>query len=197
MDIILMRHGETEDNLASVFSRDDTPLTEAGVKQVRENAALLKGMEIDEVLVSPLLRAVETYDIVREYVDAPFRIYDGIREIESGIIKGLTFEEASEAYPEEISAWLKDMYQYRLEGGESYLDVYERARDVVEELKATNTKKLLITHSGFINIALAYALGDIKYSSTFKIDYGSITGITFGSPNRIIYANNFVRESAK
>ena len=34
MDIILLRHGETLDNISKVFGRDDTVLSEAGKKEV-------------------------------------------------------------------------------------------------------------------------------------------------------------------
>ena len=64
MDIIMIRHGETEDNVSKVFSRDDTKLSEIGKEQIKRTRELLKDFKFDKVYYSPLERTKETLGIL-------------------------------------------------------------------------------------------------------------------------------------
>lgn len=55
IELLFIRHGATEGNLRRRYiGRTDEPLCEAGIAQVK--ALQKRGLSVDEVFVSPLLR---------------------------------------------------------------------------------------------------------------------------------------------
>lgn len=70
MQVLIMRHGEAALDAASDSVR---PLTACGRDESRQMAAWLntKSVDIDRVLVSPYLRAVQTLETVREVLPLP------------------------------------------------------------------------------------------------------------------------------
>jgi len=78
-----------------------------------------------------------------------------------------------------LNVWMKDFVNVRIPGGESFMDLYERVIDFIDELSRKNYKKIaVITHGGVIRCFLAYA-GKIKLKDAFTIyvEYGSVTRI--------------------
>ena len=92
----MIRHGESEDNIQRIFSRDDTSLTEKGIMQIKDTKELLKKFSYNKVYYSPLRRTVETLENLELEGTEDLRI----REINFGIFTGKTFEEISRIYPD-------------------------------------------------------------------------------------------------
>ncbi|MBR1752384.1 MAG: histidine phosphatase family protein [Ruminococcus sp.] len=62
--IYIIRHGKTELNKNNVLQgRSDHPLNDEGIKQAQRAAELFKGISLDYVYSSPLIRAVQTAKI--------------------------------------------------------------------------------------------------------------------------------------
>ncbi len=57
MTILLVRHGETDDNVARVLQRPEVPLNERGVRQAEQLGRRLAGHGFVRILCSDLLRA--------------------------------------------------------------------------------------------------------------------------------------------
>jgi broad specificity phosphatase PhoE len=53
MDIIFIRHGETEDNLKRVLSKDDVLLTKRGEEQIKKITPFVEELENENVYISP------------------------------------------------------------------------------------------------------------------------------------------------
>ena len=69
MKLILMRHGEANDNVEQIFSSDNLScslLTKYGAQQVRQTAKKLG--KIDKVYYSPIFRTVQTASLIRGYL---------------------------------------------------------------------------------------------------------------------------------
>ena len=64
MDIILIRHGQTEDNVGRIFSTKDTILTDEGKEQIKKTKTFIDTISFDKVYVSPLHRAIQTMEIL-------------------------------------------------------------------------------------------------------------------------------------
>ena len=63
IDIFFIRHGATEGNLRRRYiGRTDEPLCEAGIAQVK--ALQKRGLSVDRLFVSPMLRTRQTADIL-------------------------------------------------------------------------------------------------------------------------------------
>lgn len=68
-NIKVVRHGETEDNVASEFRTNDTPLTDKGIAQARtagQNIMKATGGQVPKIVTSDLPRAVHTSDVIRQ-----------------------------------------------------------------------------------------------------------------------------------
>ncbi|WP_415875240.1 histidine phosphatase family protein [Clostridium sp.] len=174
MDIIMVRHGESEDNVKKVYSSISTPLTEKGKAKILQIKKLLEKYNYEEIYYSPYKRAVDTI----HYLDLEGKEDNRIREIDFGIFEGKTFEEISKIYPEETKLWIEDIYNYRIPKGESLLDVYNRVSEFLEELCKMNKSVLLVTHDSVIRLALCWVFDEPLYFYRFKVDNVSITTIT-------------------
>ena len=93
--IILIRHGQTDWNLAHKFQGgSDIPLNDTGRAQVAEAIDSLKALEaegvhVDGVVSSPLIRAVESGQIIARGLDVPFMgTYEGLQERSFGDLEG-------------------------------------------------------------------------------------------------------------
>ena len=49
MDIIMLRHGQTQDNTSKTYSRDDTKLTSLGIEQIKSMKKHIEGLEFSSV----------------------------------------------------------------------------------------------------------------------------------------------------
>ncbi|MBE6043097.1 MAG: histidine phosphatase family protein [Clostridium thermopalmarium] len=174
MDIIMIRHGESEDNVRKVYSRISTPLTEKGKAEILQTKKLLERYDYEEVYYSPYKRTVDTL----HYLGLEGKEDNRIREIEFGIFEGKNFEEILKIYSEEAKLWIEDIYNYRIPKGESLLDVYNRVSEFLEELCKMNKSALLVTHDSVIRLALCWVFDEPLYFYKFKVDNGSITVIT-------------------
>jgi serine/threonine-protein phosphatase PGAM5 len=72
MKIILVRHGECEDNVKLSEDRD-SKLTQRGRKQVEHLANRLKDYKISEIYTSNLIRAKETSEIISKKIKVPIK----------------------------------------------------------------------------------------------------------------------------
>ena len=99
MELVLVRHGQPEwvrDGLNVV----DPPLTELGRRQASALAQAMTGEALDEVLVSPLLRARQTAAPVLEALGRTEDIDMWLEEIRDPKWHGTPAERAAEAYRE-------------------------------------------------------------------------------------------------
>ena len=67
MEFFLLRHGQTVGNVSGIAGLDP-PLTETGIEQVRRAAPRLLQEGITHLYGSPLYRALQTLEIIREFL---------------------------------------------------------------------------------------------------------------------------------
>lgn len=112
-----------------------------------------------QVLSSMMRRSVQTaeYFPEDEYEVKQIRALD---ELGSGKFDGMTYKQIQDQYPEEFATRLADKLTYRYPGmgGESYLDVINRLKPVINEMERSTNHMLLITHRVVSRILLAYFL---------------------------------------
>lgn len=182
MDIILIRHGESEDNVLKVFSRDETKLTEKGIEQIKNTKKRLEEYKFSKVFYSPLARTIETH----KYLELNGIEECRIQELNFGIFTGKTFKEYTEEYPEESQAWLDDVFNYDIPDGESLVSVYNRLKTFLDELVKKDEDTVLVTHDGIIKLACCWVFDNPNYFFKFKADNGSITVITVNEGDKYI-----------
>lgn len=186
MDVIFVRHGETEENKSGVYGSPDTSLSEVGREQICKTKKIVGNIAFDKVYISPLKRTIETSKLLglRGILEPR------IKEINFGIFEGKTYEEIKKDYPEETNAWTNDYINHRIPDGESLMDLYERTSNFLEGLVADDKDVLVITHEGVIKCALCWVFDNIEHFYRFKVDNGSITTITINDGYRYIKHHN-------
>lgn len=169
MDIILIRHGQTEDNVKRIFSTKDTVLTEEGKEQIKRTKSFIDSLSFDRVYVSPYSRATETMEILG--LDG--QVEERIREVDFGAFEGLTYEEILKNFPEEAKKWHEDFINFVVPEGESIKMAYERVTSFLEEISKKEEDVVLVCHDGVIKIALSWVFDSVDYFFKFKVDNGS------------------------
>lgn len=157
MKIYLIRHGRQNSKLYNV----DVPLANEGREQARLLGQRLVKYDIDAVYSSDLIRAIETADIVNEYIKKP-RVIDGrLREANYGGFTGLSDEQLKDSYKDFLkrraTMTVDEPYP---DGGENCQMVYERAFKVLSEIIEIDYKNVcIVTHGGTIRALLTGIIG--------------------------------------
>jgi len=121
--VYLLRHGETEWNLAGRSQGGfDSPLTACGREQARamgdQLAGLLTNTAAFRLVSSPLGRAVATATIVAERLGLPFTRDARLCEISLGSWDGLSRAEIAERFPTAIQGATSYDWYFRAPDGE-------------------------------------------------------------------------------
>lgn len=152
--IYLIRHGQTELNNAQVLQgRSDYPLNEAGIRQARETARRLneQGIRFSHVYSSPLIRAVQTAEIVVPGIQPV--LDDRLLEMDYGPYEGADLRHP----PAEIVAFFRDFVNNPApEGMEPLSSVVTRAGMFLETCRDMTENVLISTHAIAMKGALEY-----------------------------------------
>lgn len=169
MKILLVRHGETDWNVAKkIQGSTDTPLNETGIQQAKKLAETLamRSTPIRYIYTSKLSRAADTARIAAEKLGIKWGIMEGIEEINFGLWEGISWEEVAERFPTEYQAWRKNRRYEIPPQGESYQELLVRVvaalQKLLKELEEENKKEtkegdiVIVTHSADIMTLLSF-----------------------------------------
>jgi len=159
-EIILIRHGETEWNVAEIFrGRIDIELNQTGIKQAELLAEYLSEVKIEAVYSSPLKRALRTAEIIASYHQIKVEIAPGLIDFDYGEWQGLPHQEVKDKYQELYAEWLKNPHQVKIPAGESLDDVRERAIGVVDNVIRHEGTVALVSHRVVNKVLICALLG--------------------------------------
>lgn len=188
MDIIMIRHGESEDNVLKVFGRYESLLSSDGINQIKNTKETLKNFHYSKVYYSPFCRTVETLNVLELQGQEDRRI----GEYDFGIFSGLSYKEVEEQYPLEYKNWNADTTNYIIKDGESLQIVYKRVAEFLEEIVKKGESVVLVTHAGIIRLALCWVFDNMDYFFKFKVENGSINIISVDEENfKFIERSNY------
>ena len=152
-NLYFTRHGETVWNVENkICGMTDSPLTARGRAQAAALGAHVRdsGVHIDEILYSPLSRAADTALAIAEATGIPARPEPRLREQCFGRYEG-TPRDGAEF---KVS---KTHFADRYSGGESMLQLAQRIYDLLDELRADESKTyLLVAHNGIARVVRSY-----------------------------------------
>jgi 2,3-bisphosphoglycerate-dependent phosphoglycerate mutase len=188
MDILLIRHGQSEADILNVHEgRADFSLTELGIKQTKLMAQRVKEEFPPEFIwCSTLKRAHQTADILQHEIGCPLQSHTDLMEFNNGVLAGLPFREAKKKYPEPPEGRKPHV---RIEGGESDIEFRARAESIFSYILSNSEYKriAIVAHGGMISKLLQSFL-----KLPLSNDYGFYTGDTgihllnIGSQRRIV-----------
>jgi broad specificity phosphatase PhoE len=82
---LCLRHGATDWNRQGRFQgRTDNPLNDTGIAQAHAAAEKLRAVELGHVVSSPLLRAVQTAEIIANVASKTVTLDQGLIELDFG-----------------------------------------------------------------------------------------------------------------
>ena len=149
----------------------ETHLTEYGRQQVMDSAKqLIKNIAIEKVYTSPVIRTVETAQIVCQILGTEYAIDERLYETEMGRLVGMNYEEITTKYGDVLTRFYSD-YDPVLEsfGVEAFASVKHRIMSLLDDLlyKHEDSNVLMVTHLDPIKAALATLL-DLNQESLHR-----------------------------
>ncbi|KAJ2975082.1 hypothetical protein NQ176_g5719 [Zarea fungicola] len=118
--------------------------------------------ELDEknfcVWTSMLQRSAETAEYFEADDDYDVKNWEMLNELNTGQFEGMTYAEIATKHPEEFHKRSEDKlnYIYPGVGGEGYLQVISRLRDMVREIERITDHVLIIGHRSVCRVLMAY-----------------------------------------
>ena len=80
MELYLIRHGQSTNNEGKLPRAADPPLTDIGVEQARWAGESLKDESITRLYCSPMLRTLQTAQIISDIINLPPHVFVGLHE---------------------------------------------------------------------------------------------------------------------
>ena len=158
MKLYLVRHGQSESNLARRFSGwAQIPLTEKGFEDARRAGAYLQRLAFDRIYSSDLLRAIQTAQTALpgcKPIQLPL-----LRENNVGTLQGHSIAEYEQIYGYHF--WVvptgSDFTRF---GGENHDHMRNRVRSFLDMLESDPCEQVVaFTHEGILRCMLDLVLG--------------------------------------
>lgn len=194
---LLIRHGESVWNgERRIQGNQDPPLSPRGRRQAELLARRLRAHlpSAAAVYASPLRRATETAETVREAMGVPMFTDPGLREMYLGKWEGMTVPEIQAAFPGTYEAWLADPLTHPAPGGERLEAFGKRVMDAFERVRAAQPGRdvVLVSHGGPIKALLCHVLGlEVRWLFRFKQDNTAVSLVEVeGATRRVVLVND-------
>ncbi len=185
--LVLLRHGVTPLTGEKRFSGlGDPQLTAAGLAQARAAARRLASAgyafgPVEAVVHSPLTRTRQTAEASAELLGLTAEPEPGLRELDFGRLEGLSFAEARDEFPDELTAFLGSP-AVPAPGGESVEQTAARAAAARDRLLERHPRRtvLAVTHVTPIKALACLALGaPLEAVHRMELGPASITVIDY------------------
>jgi 2,3-bisphosphoglycerate-dependent phosphoglycerate mutase len=167
-----MRHGQAENNVSRtlVGRHIESHLTSQGREQVADVSKQLKNIPIDKVYVSPVIRAMETAQIVCDTLGMSYEVDERLYEIELGKLVGMNYEEVTTKYGDLFLRFYAE-HDPILDsfGVEPFAAVKQRVKSLLDDAlkKHEDSNVLMVTHLDPIKAALATLL-ELKPEALYR-----------------------------
>jgi broad specificity phosphatase PhoE len=168
MKLYFARHGESEANLLRVISNrgNQFGLTPQGRRQAAILAQSLKAVPVTAIYSSPLLRAVETADILARELHQSVQVTEALREYDCGSLEGKSDDENWQTHHAIAEDWVSNKNWLRKpDDGESFVEIHNRFVPFIEHLTHAGVRGdgriVLIGHGGLFQLMLPLVFTNI------------------------------------
>lgn len=184
LKIFFLRHGETFYSRTGGYCGSlDPDLTPEGQRMAQafaqaHTAHLWKGL-----YVSPMRRTLQTIAPLAQALGLDTIKADGLKELDYGAWEGKTIQQVKVEYPRDYQHWLTEPAWNPPTGGESGVQVANRAMEVIRVIQAVHTTGniLVVSHKATIRLMLCSLLGiDLgRYRDRINILTASVSLVEF------------------
>ena len=163
MFIYFIRHGSTDYTEKGLSQGQlDIPLSEKGVFEAKSIKASVRGLPIDVIYSSPLLRCGQTAKIINQDIGLPIVYDDRLMEMFLGRRQGTDFYKWSEEERERFRR-MPEFY-----GAESNEHFYNRVVDFYEDVLNKKRSALIVSHGGVFKNIYRFIHGIDNYTTKFR-----------------------------
>ena len=184
LNLYFLRHGETTFSQTGNFCGEtNAELTPEGMQMAEAFADIYQKRQWEAVYASPMKRTVATAKPFCDAIGIDMLLRDGLREGSYGEWEGKSKEFAEENYTENYINWLSEPAWNAPLGGETAVDIANRAMPVIAEIREKHPQGnvLVVSHKATIRIMLCSLLGiDLgRYRHRINILVASVSMVTF------------------
>ena len=195
MDLILVRHGETDANRKGILmgSIGGPSLNTTGRAQAAQVAEVLKLERVGHLYTSPARRAKETAGIISGTLNLPLSEINELSEIDVGRLEGLTNAEVNQQYGSYARAWEADAATARPPGGETVQELQDRAWQTVQRLSTSHADETVVVVSHLFTILAVVARVlemPLKHFLRIRLEPGAMARIEIGPSRSEVVATN-------
>jgi broad specificity phosphatase PhoE len=176
-ELYIIRHGQTDHNLRGIVQGKgiNLPLNATGLRQADAFYQAYKHIPFERIYTSTLLRAQQTAHAFRD-MGIPMEIRSGLDEISWGDMEGQQqVMENSDTFKQLTESWQRGEMTNRPSGGESPLDLQARQQLVIDEIRASTDKLILISMHGRAMRSLLCTLTDTPLSRMEDFPHVNLT----------------------
>lgn len=189
--LILIRHGQTEDNLIGRFQGQiDSPLNEDGERQAQAVAQALFGARLTAIYSSDLSRAYDTARAIADYHSMEVVAQPDLREAHLGAMQGQLRADVGELFGDDASVYRRMDVHSAPPGGESPMDLRRRCQRFWRGLQKDARSLppgdvVIVAHGGTLRALLAVVLGfPVTGGWAFEFDNCSLTTVRLSESGR-------------
>lgn len=170
--IYLLRHGESEGNVAFVFQTKDTPLSATGRKQAKDIAARAAKLPVDAIVASPAARTKATAEEIALCIGKPIEYSELFVERRTmSELWGRRIDDPAVAHLREM-LFRFDTPDLRHSDEENFEDLRERANAALAYLEQRPEEHILVVSHGLFTRILAARIllgADITGAECLKV----------------------------
>jgi broad specificity phosphatase PhoE len=173
--LILVRHSQTDANLNRFLQgQSDGLLNATGLEQAEALGRHLKDFPIDAIISSPLRRAQQTAAAIARYHHLDVQTSKLVTEWNCGLLDGVP----AEVFRQKLQEFAGPLSLFRPEGGETLLEVRQRAAEFLDHLTSRYQDQtvLVCSHGDFMRALMSLLQQiDIEQASGIFFENASYT----------------------
>lgn len=185
--IYLIRHGKIDTGKDKCYiGITDLPLCTEGVIQAQRLKEFFKNIAIEKVYTSPLIRSVQTANIILEDRNIERELIKEFMEINMGQWEGKSFKYIKTFFPQEFKKRGENIADFIPPGGESFKQLAERVMPIYKAVTENPQGNLLIVaHAGVNRVILSNILS-MSLENIFQLEqqYGCINEIYYDNKHK-------------
>lgn len=182
--VFIIRHGETDNNkIHRLQGRGiNASINEKGEEQAEAISEALRDFPIQKIVTSSLIRTLETATPLIHQKKVPVESYSELDEMSFGVLEGTYYNDVKDKLHELHDRWSSGEVELEIEGGESPLQVFERAGAKIVEVLENSSEEYIafVVHGRLIRILLSEFLGKgLKNMHLVKHENGAINHLSW------------------
>ena len=187
-ELLLVRHGESTANAKGIWQGQmEFPLSERGRAQASLAGHGLSRQPFEGLYSSPLSRAFETAEIIRDRTGFAGEVVpvEGLSERNGGILEGHTWDEQERRNPELARKFLAipEEERWALVGAETDEEVIARFEEALLSIRALHpggARIVVVSHGGVMRAFLRELFGPEVLPGVQRAANASITRLQWG-----------------